>query len=295
MCKRTCNEKHKTRVISRNPFKIDDVDEKYVKYYKGDITKTETLIEPLKNAKAVIFAANARNRNAKNDNSQSYSDIATIGIINVANLCIINKISRLVIISASCISCNENGASYDKICGLKCEHCRAKEDGEKAIREIYTNNNDNKIGYTIIRTGLLTKGEKRGVKEIELNQDYTKSGMISRIDLANLCIKTITNENTRDTTFEAYYRDTIQPVDVKKSLDICIGMGKTMEECFFGGNFKNRKPKNLDETLKTPIKDTLFATGNEFNGQTWNELFKKLRKDDKNNNNDLFEIKSGVS
>jgi len=46
---------------------------------------------------------------------------------------------------------------------------------------------------------------------------------------------------------------------------------------------KNKKPKNLNEVMKVPLIDTIFKTGNEMSGKTWNELFKNL----KTNINDL--------
>jgi len=301
--KTLANNKIKVKSVSRNPFKIDDsqIDNNYVEYKSADVLEPKLLNEVLKDAVAVIYTINAKKRGNNNDpnNIQTYTDTALIGLINTANSCISNGVKRLVVVSASCISCNEDyNNKIDKTCGLKCDHCRAKQEGEQALKQLYlknnnkNNNNDN--GYTIIRTGILTIGEKRGVKEIEINQDYSKSGMISRLDLADLCVNSIFNENTKDTTFEAYYRDTIQPVDVKKSLTTCMELGKSLEECFFGSSYKNKKPKNLDEVLKNPIKGTLFATGNEMNGNTWKELFKNLKKD-KYTEIDLFNIKSGMS
>lgn len=303
------NNKLRVRSVSRNPFRINDkdIDNNYVEYKSADVLQGESkeLNDVIKDAYAVIYTINAKKRgNINNENEknniQSYTDTSVYGLINTANLCITHEVKRLVVVSASCISCNEDyNNKIDKTCGLKCEHCRAKQEGETALKQLYLNNNNkqknkNNNGYTIIRTGILTIGEKRGVEEIEINQDYSKSGMISRLDLADLCINSIFNENTKDTTFEAYYRDTIQPVDVKKSLTTCMNLGKSLEECFFGTEFKNKKPKNLDETLKTPIKGTLFATGNEMNGKTWNQLFKNLKKDTYKDI-DLFNINSGLS
>ena len=294
------NDKKMVRSVSRNPMKIGEIDNNYVDYISADITKKETLDEPLKGAKAVIFTANAIKKSEMtgkgNDFSnlkQSFTDISVMGLINVANSCIKNGVKRLIVISASCVSCSENPeAKFDKACGLSCAHCRAKKEGEKALKELFAVNPD--FSYTIVRAGLLTTGEKRGVGEIELNQDYSKTGMISRVDLADLCIKTIDNPNTYGTTFEAYYRDTIQPIDVKKSLEMCVGLGKSVEECFFGGYFKDKKPSSLDEAMKAPLKNTLFATGNEFNGKNWEELFGGLKKD-KNEEFDLFNLQFGVS
>jgi len=287
------NNRINVRSISRNPVKFNEFNNNYIEYKEGDVTNFKQLSNVLKDSSAVIYAVNAKKRNKDETNSQSYSDTCVVGLINTANICINYNIPRLIVFSASCISCNENPTNkVDKICGLKCEHCNAKLEGEKGIKELFANSNHNSA-YTIIRTGLLTTGEKRGVQEIEINQDYSKSGMISRIDLADLAINSINNPNTKDTTFEAYYRDTIQPVDVKKSLTSCMELGKSLEECFFGSYYKNSKPKNIDEAIKAPIKDTLFATGNEMNGKSWNELFQNLKKD-KDESFDLYNINNGL-
>lgn len=298
-CVRTLINDHKiqTRVVSRNPFQLENISNPNLIDYKyGDVTIPSSLPNVIKDAKAIIFSVNARKRVKKDsDVSQSYMDVNYMGLINVAKLCIEHKIPRLVVISAFCSDCTTNsGVKFDKACGLKCENCVSKNDGENALRELYASEKPEKSSYTIIKPGFLTIGEKRGVNTIEINQDYTKSGMISRLDLADVCVNSIDNKNTEMTSFTCYYKDTIQPIDVKKSLEICTGNNKTIEECFFGSYFKNKKPKNLDDAMKAPILDTLFATGNEYSGKSYPELFKKLKKDNYKNFN-LFDINFGMS
>lgn len=268
--KQLVNNKINVRSVSRNPQKINNINNNYIEYIKADVNDKDKLKDIINNSKGVIFTINPKNEN--------YIDVCVNGLLNVASLCILYNIPRLIIISASCISCNNNINKIDKICGLNCDHCKAKQEGELLIRNLYKNTNNN-AGYTIIRSGLLTSGIKKGVDKIEINQDFTKSGLISRIDLADLCINSLQNENTKNTIFEAYYKDTIQPVNIKNSLSLCINSGNTIEECFFGGYYKNRKPKDLEEVMKVPLIDTLFKTGNEMSGKTWNELFKNLKKD----------------
>jgi len=290
------DRKVKTRVVSRNPFPLENLtNPSLVDYRYGDITIPSSLPEVLMDAKAVIFTVNARKRGAMNDKEQvqTHKDVNYLGLINVAKVCIEYKIPKLVVVSAFCSNCIDTDAKFDKSCGLKCENCRNKIDGENSIRELYANQKQLPT-YTIIKPGFLTIGEKRGVSNIEVNQDYTKSGMISRLDLADICINSIDNKDTDKTSFTCYYRDTIQPLDVKKSIEICVGRNKTIEECFFGSYFKDKKPKNLDDVLKAPIKDTIFATGNEYSGNTYKELFKHLKKDT-DKDFDLYEINIGIS
>jgi len=296
-CVRTLINDYKipTRIVSRNPFQLDNISNPSLIDYKyGDITIPSSLPNVIRDAKAIIFSVNARKRFKKdNEVSQTYTDVNYLGLINVAKICIEYKIPKLIVISAFCSDCiTDINSKFDKACGLKCENCKSKIDGEMALRELFKSSLSS--SYTIIKPGFLTIGEKRGVKTLEINQDYTKSGMISRLDLADVCINAIDNKNTEMTSFTCYYKDTIQPIDVKKSLEICTGNNKTIEECFFGGYFKNKKPKNLDDAMKAPILDTLFATGNEYSGKTYSELFKKLKKDNYKNFN-LFDINFGIS
>jgi len=168
----------------------------------------------------------------------------------------------------------------DKATGLTCSQCRSKEAGEEAVRELYAQANNPSLGYTIVRVGYLTTGEKRGISQIELNQGESKTGIISRKDLADLLIEAAASPDAKGTTFECYYRDTAQPVDIAKSLAQCRSLGKSTQECFFGGSFKDRgAPTSLDEALATPVTGTLFATGKERSGGSWPELFRGLEKD----------------
>jgi hypothetical protein len=167
----------------------------------------------------------------------------------------------------------------DKATGLSCSQCRSKRAGEDAVRELYAQASNPKVGYTIVRVGFLTTGEKRGVSQLELNQGESKTGIISRQDLADLLIAAASSPDARGTTFECYYRDTAQPVDIAKSLVECRQLGKSTQECFFGGSFKDRAPTSLDEALAAPVTGTLFATGRERSAGTWPELFRGLEKD----------------
>lgn len=268
--------------ISRSGFDFRDIDDNYKKYIediKVDIRINE-LDNIIKDSSSVIFLANAKKKfkyiKSDIEEFQNYEDIDVIGLKNIIKSCIKNDVSRFIYVSASCRSClYDETLEYDKISGIECENCLTKQLGEDIIKN--TN-----LDYTIVRIGYLINGENRGPKEIELTQDYSKSGMISRYDLANICVETINDKNTFKTTFEAYYRDTTQPYDVKESITKCTNLGKSLEECFFGSEFKDgNKPKNLEELRKIPIKGSLFTTGQEYSGDSWSELFKDLKKNKK--------------
>lgn len=272
--------KQNVRAVSRKALEIED--KNYVENLQIDIRDPTKIEGVVKGTSAVIFLANAKKkyRYFKTDTEQfqNYEDIDIYALQNIADACIKHTVPRLVYVSASCRSCQIDGSSdIDKISGIECENCMTKQAGENILRKTYENVKN--ADYTIVRVGYIFNGENRGAKDIELNQDFTKSGMISRTDLANICIQSVANPSTSRTTFEAYYRDTTQPYDVKDSLQKCTNLGKTVEECFFGSEYKDKKPESMEEVRKKPIRGSLFTTGNEYQGSDWQELFKDLKKD----------------
>lgn len=293
------------RAISRSPIPLNDFPKTLVTAAEADVTVPASLPAVLRGASSVIFSASARKRSSQTTGSdssavQTYEDVDHLGLINVAKACIENKVKRLVVVSSSCTACrdaggSENGERVDKATGLSCEQCRSKRAGEDAIRELYAQANDPKLGYTVVRVGYLTTGEKRGISQIELNQGESKTGIISRQDLADLLIEAAASPEARGTTFECYYRDTAQPVDIAKSLTECRQLGKSTQECFFGGSFKDRgAPTSLDEALSTPVTGTLFATGRERSADSWPALFRGLEQDG-SRDLDLSELGFGQS
>lgn len=215
-------------------------------YFKNiccDITKLSVeLNEAIQGSDAVIFAASA---SSKGGNAQQ---VDKGGLINVARLCIDNKVPRLVIISSGAVT-----KPYSLVylfLNLFGGIMTAKAQGENAVIDMYNQASDKKIGYTIIRPGGLTEEPPVGCNDIELNQGDNVSGRISRWDVASLCVECIeTNEASR-TIFECYQANTAQPL---------ANVG-------FSNLFKRTNP---DGTTKT---------GFERRGSTWKQLFEGLSK-----------------
>ena len=86
-------------------------------------------------------------------------------------------------------------------------------------------------------------------------------------------------DNGLGKTFEVYYRDTAQPVDMYASLKSCKDLGKSVKECFFGEGYDESTPVSLDEVMKSPVKGTLFASGAEVQGNSYSDMFGKLQAD----------------
>jgi nucleoside-diphosphate-sugar epimerase len=231
------------RAISRTPIPLENLPTKLVSAVSADVTIPSTLPSALTGVSSVIFSASARKRftstGSDSADVQTYEDVEHLGLINVAKTCIDRNVKRLVVVSSSCVACKSTGApestvKVDKATGLSCSQCRSKRAGEDAVRELYAQANNPKVGYTIVRVGFLTTGEKRGVSQLELNQGESKTGIISRQDLADLLIAAASSPDSRGTTFECYYRDTAQPVDIAKSLVECRQLGKsTQASCPF--------------------------------------------------------------
>ncbi|OEU12750.1 hypothetical protein FRACYDRAFT_164301, partial [Fragilariopsis cylindrus CCMP1102] len=124
------------------------------------------------------------------------SVVDNLGLQNVATACIANNIPHLVIVSSGGVS--KPDSPVYKFLNIFGGIMEEKIKGEDTIREMYANlDNNNKddkqqggvLTYTIIRPGGLTEDPIRGVSDIELNQGDTRSGRISRYDVAKLCVE----------------------------------------------------------------------------------------------------------
>ena len=100
-----------------------------------------------------------------------------------------------------------------------------------------------------------------------------------RLDLAEVLVAAAGSNKANGKTFEVYYSDTAQPVDMYASLKSCRELGKSVKECFFGDGYDESTPVSLDEVLKKPMKGTLFAAGTEVHGNAYSEMFGSLKED----------------
>eukprot|EP00960_Hanusia_phi_P024427 719490-Hanusia_phi.AAC.3 len=216
----------------------------------GDITAPDTLRDPLKGCKALIFAASA----SKKGGDPQKVDYQ--GLLNCAQLCIDQNIERLVVVSSGAVS-RPDSAVY-KFLNLFGSIMYWKIQGENEMKSMYkaakAKNPSFSGSYTIVRPGGLTEGPSLGVSSIELNQGDTKSGRIARADVAEICVESIFSKDAADTTFECYYKDTAKPLE---------GVG-------LSNLFKKK-------TSDTEAQSNL--TGKERQGDSWPKLFSGLEKD----------------
>ena len=211
-------------------------------------------------------------------------NVEDIGLINVAKEAKRLGVPRLVVVSSVCAKCQKKDApEYDAgdmvdKGAASCDACYKKQAGEDGVRDLYVGAPAG-IGYTIVRPGMLSPGEERGVQSVEFNQGVTKSGIISRLDLAEVLVAAASTNAAQGKTFEVYYKDTAQPVDMYASLKSCRELGKSVKECFFGEGYDEETPVSLDEVMKNPLKGTLFASGAEVAGNSYSDMFPKLKAD----------------
>ena len=268
----------------KNTLVIDNINDKNkIVSITGDVLKPETLKYIMNDVDAVIYCAASRKIKLKDkeegkDLVEESSNVEDVGLINVANEVIKNKVKKFIIVSSICAKCKKDDPDYISI-DDSCQECYRKQIGEEKIKNLY--NNIKELSYTIVRPGLLSPGEMRGVKEIEFNQGLSKSGIISRMDLASVLVNAVENNDSGRITFEVYYKDTAQPIDMYKSLKTCKEMNKNVKECFFGENYNNSEPLSIDKLIKEPIKGIIFPSGNEVSSDNYNNIFKYLKKDKK--------------
>lgn len=295
--------RRKVNIVDRdhagvNTLVIDNIKDKdRVTSAIADVIKPDTLKNIMKNAESVIYCAASRpkvkltgtpgtksyDEMKKNEDdgivAEPSYDVEDIGLVNVAKEAINCGVKRLVVVSSICAKCQKGkeqmGEAIDR--GVaSCENCYKKQVGEERIKVLYENM-PNDMSYTIVRPGMLSPGERRGVKEVEFNQGISKSGIISRMDLADVLVAAADTNNGAKKTFEVYYKDTAQPVDMYQSLKTCKEMGKSVKECFFGEDYKDDKePLSIDKMLKTPVKGVIFPSGNEVNGDDYKMMLKNL-------------------
>jgi nucleoside-diphosphate-sugar epimerase len=291
-----------------NSLVIDDLDKKdKITSIVADVLKPETIKGIMKDAESVIFCAASRPKvkviatpgidlSKKNINYKSLAanipiiaepsdNVEDIGLVNVAEEAIRSNVKRLIIVSSICAKCQKNDDSTGNGYGepidrgfASCDACYKKQTGEERVRILYEKAPKH-LSYTIVRPGMLSPGERRGVSEVEFNQGISKSGIISRLDLADILVSAASTDNGAKKTFEVYYKDTAQPVDMYKSLKSCKELGHSIKECFFGEGYNETEPLTMEKIMKMPQTGSIFISGTEVLGNNYKDMLNKLKKD----------------
>jgi nucleoside-diphosphate-sugar epimerase len=307
--------RRKVEIVDRehaklNSLVIDDLNKKdKITSIVADVLIPETINGIMKDADAVIFCAASRPRvkviatpgidiskksmkyTIANTNTnisvvaEPSDNVEDIGLVNVAEEAIRSNVKRLIIVSSICAKCQKNDETSGNGYGepidrgfASCDSCYKKQTGEERVRILYEKCPKH-LSYTIIRPGMLSPGEKRGPSSVEFNQGISKSGIISRLDLADILVTASSTDNGSKKTFEVYYKDTAQPVDMYKSLKTCKDLGHTIKECFFGEGYNETEPLTIEKIMKMPQTGSIFISGTEVLGNNYIEMLSKLKKD----------------
>lgn len=210
-----------------------------------DVTVSSTIEAAVQGTRAVIFAASASKQGG------TPAQVDNTGLVNVAKACIEAKVPHLVIVSSGSVT--KPDSPVYKFLNLFGGIMEQKILGEDTVCGLYASlKDDEKMTYTVIRPGGLTEDPPRGVSALEINQGDTKSGRISRFDVASLCVEsTFSPELTGKTTYECYDADT----------------GKSLGEV------------GMSNILKKKADPSVFVTGKEHRGDTFQDLFRGLERD----------------
>jgi len=173
------------------------------------------------------------------------------GAIAMAKLCIAGGVKRYVIVSSGAVS--KPWSPVYLFLNLFGGIMRAKIEGEDEVRRLYKQvAAASQLGYTIVRPGGLTEDEPLGVTGLELNQHDEKSGRISRADVADVCVESISHDSTFRVTLECYNKDT----------------GKPLSQVGFSNLFK-----------MTSSSEAAIPGAFERRGDSWASMFKGLEQE----------------
>jgi len=244
-CVLGCLEKNiPVRATSRSGIYADDPEStnKLLLPMVCDVTKPSTIETAVTGTRAVIFAASSSKQGG------TPAQVDNDGLVNVAKACIAAKVPHLVIVSSGSVTKPESPVY--KFLNLFGKIMEEKIKGEDTVRSLYASAPEG-VTYTVVRPGGLTEEPARGVSALELNQGDTKSGRISRFDVASICIEsTMYPKLTGATTFECYDGDT----------------GKSLNTVGASNLFKQK------------AGTTEFVSGKERTGNTWETIFTGLEK-----------------
>lgn len=212
-----------------------------------DVTVPETIQSSVRGSRAVIFAASASKAGG------TPAAVDNIGLVNVAKVCIENRIPSLVIVSSGGVS--KPDSPVYKFLNIFGNIMEEKIKGENEVRTLYKGIDASTCTYTVVRPGGLTEAAGRGVSQLELNQGDTKSGRIARADVAALCVQaSMYPKLTGGATFECYDADTAKPLQT-------VGISNIL------------KQTNKDDDSRG------FESGKEHRGNTFEEIFTGLEID----------------
>jgi len=167
-----------------------------IEYAVGDVRQRATLDSAMRGVRYAISAIGAVPKEA--GNSPEFVDYE--GVRNLAEAAAAAKVDQLVLISSAGVTQKDHVLNrvFDNVLIWKGK-------GEDAVRT-------SGVPYTIVRPGGLTD-KPGGQSGVRLEQGDKGTGMISRGDLARVCVAALTSAAARNRTFEVYGAETPPEID----------------------------------------------------------------------------------
>jgi uncharacterized protein YbjT (DUF2867 family) len=158
-----------------------------IEYAVGDVRQRATLDSAMQGVRYAISAIGAVPKEA--GNSPEFVDYE--GVRNLAEAAAAAKVDQLVVISSAGVTQKDHVLNrvFDNVLIWKGK-------GEEAVRA-------SGVPYTIVRPGGLTD-QPGGESGVRLEQGDKGTGVISRGDLARVCVAALTSAAARNRTFEVY-------------------------------------------------------------------------------------------
>lgn len=178
---------YRVRALVRDPASAKAVLGDTVEYATGDVRQPQTVAAAMQGARYTIAAIGATRKDPAN--SPEFVDFQ--GIRNLADAAAAAKLEQIVIVSSSGVTHKDHMLNkvFNNVLLWKAE-------GEAAVRA-------SGVPYTIVRPGGLTD-KPGGESGIRLEQGDQGTGVISRADVARVCVAALSAPAARDRTFELY-------------------------------------------------------------------------------------------
>lgn len=179
----------------------------------ADVTNKASLLEVLKDAEVVVFAASA---SKKGGNAEA---VDYLGVKNVGEVCLEQHVPHYIVISSGAVT-KPDSLGF-KVTNLFGNIMNLKRKGEVAVEDMYSNyyaasDEPKKPSYVIVRPGGLSDGPAAGPSNVELNQGDTIIGEVSRQDVAD-CVAAMASYLTSNMRKQDALQNVIFEIYGKKS------------------------------------------------------------------------------
>jgi uncharacterized protein YbjT (DUF2867 family) len=163
--------------------------ENSVSYHQGDVRDVDTLFPAMEDIGVIVSAVGTSSPVGKNCPKRVYYQ----GVANLVQAALAEEVRRFILISSVAVTHPEHPLNhFGHILEWKYE-------GEQVLRH-------SGLEYAIIRPGEL-KNTPGSLRKLKFGQEDNLLGLISRKDLAEICIKAVQYPHPLRTTFEVIESD----------------------------------------------------------------------------------------